>query len=116
MDNKYVLNFCVLLTQHWRGMEDKAEISRNLFSGLIKSHHFAESKTLISFFPSPFFMSQTNFTVLETGEVVIAPAAPCSLLQRKLHVLNLGTDQVHLYVIVFTAPSCTGDKIAGREL
>lgn len=93
-------------------MEDKAEISRNLFSGLIKSHHFAESKTLISFFPSPFFMSQMNFTVLETGEVVIAPAAPCSLLR----VLNLGTDQVHLYVIVFTAPSCTGDKIAGREL
>lgn len=101
---------------HWRGVQDKAEIARNLYSVLIESHHLAELKTQISFFPSPFFMSQTNFTVSEIGDVLIAPAAPCSLLQRKLLVFNSGSDQVHLYVNVFTALSCTRDKITRREL
>ena len=61
-------------------------------------------------------MSQTNFTVSKIGEVIIAPAALCSLLRRKLLVFNSGSDQVHLYVNVFTALSCTGNKIAGRGL
>lgn len=101
---------------HWGGGEDKAEIPRKLYCALIASHHPVKMKDMNLFFSFSFFISQTNFTVSKTGEVIIAPAATRSVLQRKLLVFSSGRDQVHLYVNVFTGLSCPGDKIAATGL